>query len=327
MEVQPKYSEYSRAPLFRGGVLRQPPDWRRRTRRSGARRRCAEQAAADGRVVGPRPSAVRHFLLALPRRRWRWQRHHRPARHAASDQLSRRPVADGGRPAFLRRHHQRLRRDVFLRLARAAARPLGDRRLYPGVAVEPPRVDRRCAARPARQPDGCAMRLRPGIALLVVSALVLVAGLVVDIHSTLAAYLVAWIALGSIPIGALGILMMTYLVRWNWTAALRPVLMAAIAALPLVALLFVPDPDLDGACLSGRIGSGVAAAVQGGLSGAVVLRASHHRLFRDLVVAGAVAAPGRNNQRANDTRGFRRADRLCADGFAGRGGLAGIART
>jgi len=25
MDVQPKYSEYSRAPLFRGGVLRQPP--------------------------------------------------------------------------------------------------------------------------------------------------------------------------------------------------------------------------------------------------------------------------------------------------------------
>ena len=35
-------------------------------------------------------------------------------------------------------------------------------------------------------------------------ALVLVGGLVIDIHATLAAYLVAWIALGSIPIGALG---------------------------------------------------------------------------------------------------------------------------
>jgi hypothetical protein len=84
------------------------------------------------------------------------------------------------------------------------------------------------------------MSIRPGIALLVVSALVLTAGTVVDVHSTLAAYLVAWIALGSIPIGALGILMMSYLVRWNWTTALRPVLMAAIAALPLVAVLFVP---------------------------------------------------------------------------------------
>lgn len=84
------------------------------------------------------------------------------------------------------------------------------------------------------------MRPRPGIALLCVSALVLVAGLVVDIHSTLSAYLVAWIASGSIPIGALGVLMMSYLVRWNWTTALRPILMAAIATLPLVAILFVP---------------------------------------------------------------------------------------
>jgi hypothetical protein len=84
------------------------------------------------------------------------------------------------------------------------------------------------------------MSLRPGLALLCVSALSLVVGLVVDIHSTLSAYLVAWIALGSIPIGALGVLMMSYLIRWNWTSALRPVLMAAAGALPLVAFLFVP---------------------------------------------------------------------------------------
>jgi hypothetical protein len=64
--------------------------------------------------------------------------------------------------------------------------------------------------------------------------------MVIDIHATLAAYLVAWIALGSIPIGALGILMMSYLVRWTWTTALRPILFAAVAALPLVAILFVP---------------------------------------------------------------------------------------
>jgi hypothetical protein len=84
------------------------------------------------------------------------------------------------------------------------------------------------------------MSIRPIIALLGVSALVLVAGLVVDIHATLAAYLVAWIALGSIPTGALGILMISYLVRWTWTTALRPILISAVAALPLVAILFVP---------------------------------------------------------------------------------------
>ncbi len=84
------------------------------------------------------------------------------------------------------------------------------------------------------------MSARAGIVWLVAPALVLAAGMIFDIHSTLAAYLVAWIALGAIPIGALGILMMSYLVRWPWTAALRPILLSATAALPIVALLFMP---------------------------------------------------------------------------------------
>ena len=49
-----------------------------------------------------------------------------------------------------------------------------------------------------------------------------------------------WVALGAIPIGALGILMITYLVRRAWTVALHPVLVAANATLPVVALLFIP---------------------------------------------------------------------------------------
>jgi hypothetical protein len=84
------------------------------------------------------------------------------------------------------------------------------------------------------------MKITPKIGLLAVTAPVLIGGGLTDIHATLAGYLVAWIALGSIPIGALGVLMMSYLVRWNWTSALRPVLMPALAALPLVGLLFVP---------------------------------------------------------------------------------------
>ena len=39
------------------------------------------------------------------------------------------------------------------------------------------------------------MNTRAGIAFLVAPALVLAAGMIFDIHSTLAAYLVAWIAL------------------------------------------------------------------------------------------------------------------------------------
>ena len=80
----------------------------------------------------------------------------------------------------------------------------------------------------------------PRAAVFVVSAAALAAGLVFDRDATLAAYLVAWIGLGSIPIGALGILMLSYLVRWNWTLALRPVLIPALAALPVVALLILP---------------------------------------------------------------------------------------
>jgi hypothetical protein len=80
--------------------------------------------------------------------------------------------------------------------------------------------------------------LRAGV--FVVAMAVLVAGLVFDRHATLAAYLVAWTGLGSIPIGALGILMTAYLVRWSWTLSLRPILIPVLATLPAVALLFLP---------------------------------------------------------------------------------------
>jgi hypothetical protein len=80
----------------------------------------------------------------------------------------------------------------------------------------------------------------PKSAVFAVSAVVLITGLAFDSHATLAGYLVAWIGLGSIPIGALGILMMAYLVRWSWTSALRPILIPTLAALPVVALLFLP---------------------------------------------------------------------------------------
>jgi hypothetical protein len=78
------------------------------------------------------------------------------------------------------------------------------------------------------------------IAVIAAAALVLIAGGAIDIRTTLAAYLVAWTALGAIPIGALGVLMTTYLLRRAWTPALHPILVAATGALPLVALLFVP---------------------------------------------------------------------------------------
>jgi hypothetical protein len=67
-----------------------------------------------------------------------------------------------------------------------------------------------------------------------------VTGVVIDARSTMAAYLVAWISMGAIPIGALGVLMTTYLVRRAWTEGLHAVLIAATSALPVLAVLLVP---------------------------------------------------------------------------------------
>jgi hypothetical protein len=78
------------------------------------------------------------------------------------------------------------------------------------------------------------------VIVLVVSVAVLVAGLVIDRRSTLAAYLVAWVAIGAIPLGALGTLMTSYLVRRQWTERLHEILVAATSVLPLVAILFLP---------------------------------------------------------------------------------------
>jgi hypothetical protein len=72
------------------------------------------------------------------------------------------------------------------------------------------------------------------------AGLLLAAGLAIDARATLAAYLVAWIALGAIPIGALGVLMTSYLVRRQWTEALHPVLLATTLTLPAVAICLLP---------------------------------------------------------------------------------------
>lgn len=85
------------------------------------------------------------------------------------------------------------------------------------------------------------MRGRGGAMIAaVVSGLILIAGFAVDARSTVAAYLVAWIAWGAIPIGALIVLMTSYLVRRRWTVALHPVFVAATGLLPVVALASIP---------------------------------------------------------------------------------------
>ena len=86
--------------------------------------------------------------------------------------------------------------------------------------------------------------MRPGgKKLLICGALGLVAcaiGLLIDARTMLASYLVAWTAVSSISIGALGVIFTSYLVRAGWTQDIQEPLSRAALAMPLVALLFVP---------------------------------------------------------------------------------------
>jgi len=62
----------------------------------------------------------------------------------------------------------------------------------------------------------------------------------IDAHTALAAWLGAAVAASSVPIGSLGVLMVTYLVRRAWTNEMHVPLMAAALAVPVSGLLFVP---------------------------------------------------------------------------------------
>lgn len=78
------------------------------------------------------------------------------------------------------------------------------------------------------------------LVIIVVAALFLIAGLLLDPRSTLSAWLVAWIGIGVIPFGVLCILMTSYLVRRAWTETLHGIMISATSVLPLLAVLFVP---------------------------------------------------------------------------------------
>ena len=109
---------------------------------------CSTVEARHPRRSRPGPRAVQHLLLPLPRPDRRRQRHDRPARVLAAAVVPSRDPRLREAPAghFFRRHHQRLRGHVLVRLPDPARRPLGDRRLHPGPATEPERPARRPAA-------------------------------------------------------------------------------------------------------------------------------------------------------------------------------------
>ena len=78
------------------------------------------------------------------------------------------------------------------------------------------------------------------IAGLAVAAAIALAGLFIDPRTWLAAYLAVAVACTAVPVGALAVLMTTYLVRGKWTEGLHDPLAAAALTMPLAAMIFVP---------------------------------------------------------------------------------------
>jgi len=67
-----------------------------------------------------------------------------------------------------------------------------------------------------------------------------IAGFLIDPYTVMVSYLAAAVACSAIPVGALAVLLATYLVRGAWTEELHDALTAATLTLPAMALLFVP---------------------------------------------------------------------------------------
>jgi hypothetical protein len=81
----------------------------------------------------------------------------------------------------------------------------------------------------------------PALVLLMLLGLAgCIAGFLVDPYAMMASYLAVVVACSAVPIGALAVLTVTYLVRGAWTEELHDALMAAALTLPAMALMFVP---------------------------------------------------------------------------------------
>jgi hypothetical protein len=64
--------------------------------------------------------------------------------------------------------------------------------------------------------------------------------LLIDVQTLLLTYLATVVAISAISIGAIGVLMLTYLVRGNWTEGLHVPLTAAALTTPAAGFLFIP---------------------------------------------------------------------------------------
>jgi hypothetical protein len=67
-----------------------------------------------------------------------------------------------------------------------------------------------------------------------------IVALLFDAHGTLAAWLAAAVAASAVPIGALAVLFLTYLMRREWTDEMHVPLAAAALTIPVAGLLFLP---------------------------------------------------------------------------------------
>src|SRR3954470_11349588 len=87
------------------------------------------------------------------------------------------------------------------------------------------------------------MNDRASRALLITAAVGLIGAIItlaLDPRAFLAGYLTVVVAVSAIPIGALGVLMMTYSIRGVWTEGLHVPLTGGAALMPLAGLLFIP---------------------------------------------------------------------------------------
>src|SRR5262249_54634874 len=193
--------------------------------------------------------ALRLLRPPLPRPGRDRARHDRAARVHGAAVASRGPAPRGAGRSLRRRDDARLGRDAGVRLAGDARGSRRDRGLHPRPPAEPARDARR---RPAR---GAGPSRGGGTALLTVSlarvernalvaglaALVAVAiGAVFDAGAFYRAWLASWLFWLSVALGPLVIIMLHYLSGGGWGIVVRRIAEAAVATLPLVALLFVP---------------------------------------------------------------------------------------
>jgi len=75
---------------------------------------------------------------------------------------------------------------------------------------------------------------------LIVGIIGLVGACLIDLHAALAVYLAGAVTIAALPLGALAVLMIAYLVRGEWTEQMRAPLTAAALTMPIAGVLFVP---------------------------------------------------------------------------------------